>query len=244
MRISLGSTILSFTIALAACGGGGGDESVTQRPVGLWNGVTSTNRAAIALTLSDGTYWLLYSGVGSPSIAGGFIYGHSISSNRTFTSNDMRDFNFEGQGVLFGSVDGSYVPGTSIQGFASYAGGTGIGFGATYDASNERRASLDEIAGNYSGTASVLTSRQVASVSIGADGAVTGSSSGCSVSGSVAPRVDAFAYDLQLNFGPAPCFFAGQRFTGIAVFNPATKQLTAASPNAARSEGWLFSGSR
>lgn len=244
MRTSLRSVILSSAIALTACGGGGDDKSVTERPVGLWNGTTSNNRAATALTLSDGTYWLIYSAVGSPSAAGGIIYGHSISSNRQFTSSDMRDFNFEGQGVLFGELNGSYVAGTNIQGIASYAGGSGIAFAAAYDASNERRASLGEIAGSYSGTVSVLTSTQAATLVITSDGAVTGTSSGCSVTGSVLPRTDAFAYDLQLTFGAAPCYFAGQSFSGIAVFNPANRQLIAASPNAAKSDGYLFFGSR
>ncbi len=243
MRIEPRLLAIAMVIATAGCGGGGNDEPPTSRPVGLWNGTTSTNRTATFLTLSDGTFWGLYSAVGNPAVLGGVIQGHSSSSSMAFTSNDARDFNFEGSGVSFGNLNGNYVPKTNIQGVATYSSGTQIGFAGTYDASNERSPSLAEIAGTYSGQ--VLLSvgpRQSGSVTVASNGAMSGSANGCAVSGSVAPRTDAYAYDFSLRFGAAPCYFANQTFTGIAVFNPATNQLIAASPNAGRSDGILFVG--
>ena len=249
MRIRGRALIAAATMALSmvGCGGGGDDVEAGPGPVGLWNGTTNettngttTSRPATALTLGDGTYWLLYSG-----LPGGFVQGHlSSSSSMAFSSSDMRDFNFEGTGVTFGSLTGFYVPRTSIQVGAAYSDGTQRGFSGTYDASNERRASLTELAGTYSGQVVLSSGGQSGSVTVGPDGAVVGSAGGCTVTGSAAARTDAYAYNLALRFGPAPCYFAGQSFTGIAVFDPGTNQLIAASPNAARSDGILFVGTK
>ena len=255
MRIRGRALIAAATMALSmvGCGGGGDDVAAGPGPVGLWNGTTNettngttTSRPATALTLGDGTYWLLYSGLpGGSVLPGGFVQGHlSSSSSMAFSSSDMRDFNFEDTGVTFGSLTGVYVPRTSIQVGAAYSDGTQRGFSGTYDALNERRASLTELAGTYTGQVLLSSGDQSGSVTIGTDGAVVGNAGGCAVTGRATARTDAYAYSLALRFGPAPCYFAGQSFTGIAVFDPGTNQLIAASPNAARSDGILFVGTK
>lgn len=252
MRIELRSLGIAMALAMSGCGGGGDDAPSTSRPVGLWNGTSSTfdssgtqiTRKATALTLSDGTYWVLYSTAGDPNLLAGMVQGHSSSSNMSFSSNDARDFNFEGLGVSFGSVNGSYVPKTSLQGVFAYSSGNKQFFQGTYDASNERSPSLAEIAGAYSGQVALSSGTQSGNVTVTSDGAVSGSANGCAVSGSVTPRVDAYAYDVSLRFGAAPCIFAGQAFVGIAVFDPATNQLIVGSPDAGRSDGLLFVGSK
>src|SRR5687767_7309111 len=84
---------------VAACGGGGDSDSGQSGPSaaqGLYVGTTSNGRAATGLVLSDGTYYVLYSSVGSPSLIGGVFQGASSASGGTWSSTNGRDFNIEG----------------------------------------------------------------------------------------------------------------------------------------------------
>ena len=52
------------------------------------------------------------------------------------------------------------------------------------------------------------------------------------------------AYNVAIRFGAAPCFFANQSMSGIAYFDAPTKRLYAAAPNAGRTDGILFLGTK
>ena len=239
--------VLAVTSLVAACGGGGGSGSSTAGPSvaqGLWVGSTTSNRTATALVLSDGSYYVLYSSIGNPAVIAGVVQGSSTAAAGVLSSGDAKDFNLEGAGVLTATLSGTYTPKQAISGTVSYAAGAPTTFSGTYDPSYETPPSLAAIAGTYSGSVAFSLGTQSAVVSVSSSGGITGGANGCSINGSALPRADANAYNVSLTFGPAPCFFAGQTFNGIGYFNATTKRLYAAAPNAARTDGVLFVGTK
>ena len=116
--------VFGVTVAammMAGCGGGG-DSSPTSSattstntsttttpptttpPVagsaeGLWTGITNLNRSLTGLVLSDGSYYVLYSGINNPNSIAGVVQGTGTSNSGVFTSSNAKDFNLEGLGV-------------------------------------------------------------------------------------------------------------------------------------------------
>lgn len=249
--------LCSFVAAalLAGCGGGGGSSSDTTgtatapaslqaSAAGLWSGTTDTNRSVTGLVFPDGTYYVLYSVAGAPSTIAGVVQGTGSVNGSTFSSTNGRDFNLEGAAVVPVNVSASVTTKTSFTGNVAYSSGT-IKFTSTYNADFEREATITAVAGTYSGRVASSQGVENAAVTVSTTGAVSGTGvGGCTVSGSVSSRTDGNAYNVTLTFGPAPCFFAGQTFTGIAYYDAGAKRLYAAAPNSARSDGVLFVGSK
>jgi hypothetical protein len=232
---------------VAGCGGGGGDSDpppvAATSAEGLYSGTTTSGRAVTGLVLDDGTYYVLYSPVGSSTAIAGVVQGTGTSNAGTFSSGNARDFNLEGLGVLAGTVSASYVAKQSFNGTVSYSAGGTTSFSSTYDANYEAVPSLAALAGTFAGQVASSAGNENATVTISSAGAISGSgASGCAVSGSVSPRTRGNAFNVSLTFGGAPCLFANQTLTGIAYFNATTKQLYAAAPNAGRTDGVLLVG--
>ncbi len=247
MRLLL-SALAASTFLVACGGGGGGDEpppaTAAKSATGLWTGTTNTNRAVTGLVLGDGTYYVLYSVAGSPSVIGGVVQGTGSVSGSTFASTNGRDFNLEGAGVMPVNVTATVDTKQSFSGAVAYANGPTT-FSSTYDRDFEGTPSLAAIAGTYTGNVALSVGVQNASVTVSSTGAISGgstSSGGCSITGAATPRSDANAYNVSLTFGAAPCYFAGQTFNGVAYYNAAAKRLYAAAPNGARTDGVLFVG--
>lgn len=241
---------IAAAVIVCACGGGGDDagsaptSSGISKAQGLWVGTTNTNRTAVGLFFSDGTYYVLYTVAGNPAVIAGVTQGHSSTTDTAFTSSDGRDFNFEGLGVLSGSLSGTYVAKQSVSGTIAYASGGQVTFTANYDATYEQQPTYAAIAGTYTGQVASPVGVQSATFTVAGNGVFSGSSSGCSATGSISPRHDGNAYDATVTFGPSPCVFAGQTFSGAAYYNATTKRIYAAAPNAARTSGVLFVGTK
>src|ERR1700690_51299 len=105
MKLITFSALSIISIAATGCGGGSSASvsvappNVTTIPDGLYNGKTSNGRPITGLILDDGNYYVLYSGINNPSVIGGFVQGNGTVLNGKFTSNNGKDFSFEGQGV-------------------------------------------------------------------------------------------------------------------------------------------------
>lgn len=234
---------------VVGCGGGSDDplEGWGEPPPpanasGLWVGKTNTDRTLTGLVLSNGTYYVLYSVAGDPSLIAGLVQGTGSVSGSSFTSSDARDFNLEGAGVQSARLSAAVSTKQSLNGVITYSSSS-VSFTSTYDSRFELTPTLEAVAGTYSGQ--VATSRGVedASVTISSTGAISGSGgSSCAVSGSVVPRTDGNVYDVSVTFGSAPCHFAGQTLQGIAYLDAPSKSLFAAAPNSARNDGFLFVG--
>ena len=240
--------LAAASVLVAGCGGGGGDSAppppaAATSAEGLYSGTTTTGRTVTGLVLDDGTYYVLYSSVGSSTAIAGVVQGTGTSNAGTFSSSNARDFNLEGLGVLSASVSASYVARQSLNGTVSYSAGGITSFSSTYDAGYDAVPSLTTLAGTFSGQVASSAGAENATVTLSAAGAISGSgASGCAVSGSAAPRARGNVFNISLTFGGAPCLFANQTLSGIAYFDAAAKRLYAAAPNAGRTDGVLFVG--
>jgi hypothetical protein len=150
---------------------------------------------------------------------------------------------------LTGTVTATFTPASAVSG--SMAGGGSVRpfngtylTGSTYDYS--AGASLASIAGAWSLSG---TDGSTATVSIGAAGAVTGTSSGCNFSGRLTPRANGKnVFDVTLANGPAPCAAPGATSTGVAVSyliaGTALRQLVVVGTDASRTSGAAYFGTR
>lgn len=239
------AAVASSLVGLVGCGGGGSGDQPGGAPTaqGLYIGSTNTNRVATALVLSDGSTYVLYSAVGNPNVIAGVGLATVSTSASEFRGQDGRDFNFEGLGVLNATFAGTYVAKRSISGAVFYPHSSVV-FGGTYSSDYEVKPSLATIAGTYTGQVASPAGVQSATFTIANTGTVSGSASGCVATGQFVPRADGNAYNATITFGAAPCIFAGQTFSGIGYYNSATRRMYAAAPNAERTAGVLFAGTK
>jgi hypothetical protein len=212
--------------------------------VGLWEGTTSTNRTLTGLVLPDGTYYVFYSKVATPSVIGGVTQGAGSTLGSSFSSSNAMDFNGEGLGTTAGTVSASIVTRQSLNGSIGYASGQPVVFTAAYRVQFEATPTLAAVAGIYVGQALLATGPQNTTISVSSTGAISSNSNGCSMTGSAVPRSDANAYNVTLTFGPSPCLFATQTTSGLAYFDATTKRLIAATPNSTRSAALVFFGTK
>lgn len=216
----------------------------TSSAVGLWRGMTSTNRTVTGLVFSNGSYYVFYSKAAAPSIIGGVVQGTGSTLGASFASSNAKDFNNEGLGVVAATVSASIQTKVSLNGSISYASGQSTTFTSAYGIQFETTPTLSAVAGTYTGQAGLASGLQTMVISVSATGAISSSSNGCSTTGTSTARSDANAYDVVLTFGPAPCTFAGQTVLGLAYFDAGTKRLYAATPNTARTAALVFFGTK
>lgn len=257
-----------FLTGLAACGGGGGNPgtcmasaltcaadrgqgggSGTSTPpasvVGLWRGTTSNGRTAYSVVLPDGALWAIYSAVGKPTVIAGAAEGTYTASGTTLTSSDARDFNFEGLGISSATVTATEVPGASIAGTVAYPSGTKVTFTGTFDASFITSARTTDAAGTYKGTAAVAAGSDAVTLTVDANGGVTGTTAhSCAFAGTAAPLLTVNAFALSITFAGSTCSNGTATVTGVAVFDAASGQAVAAALNSARTDGFLFIGQK
>ena len=239
---------LAFSTAfLAACGGGndGANEDVTSaNPTGIWTGSTSTDRSVTGVVLGDGSYYLFYSRVGAPEAIAGVVQGSGSTSGSTFSSVDGKDFHFDSSEVLDATVLATVSTQQAFNGTISYTlSSQSRQLTTTYSSLSNTPASLNTVQGTYSGRVVTSAGAESAALNVTSDGTFSGTGeSGCAVSGSVTPRSDVNAYNISVSFGPVPCLFANQTFSGVALLEG--NLLRAAAPNNARTDGILFVGNR
>ena len=237
-----------FLVAACGGGGGGGGDDFESEPTaarGFYVGTTNTGRAVEAVVLSNGTYWAIYSTVANDNVVAGVLQGRGSTSGTSFTSSNGRDFNLEGLEILPFSLDATFAEMASLSGTADYTGPTGnVTFSAVYDDSFELTPSLATVATSYSGTAASSAGAESATFTITSGGAISGSgSSGCTFSGTVAPRTDGNVYDITVKFNGGPCVNGTETIKGIAVYDATAEVLTAAALNGDRDDGVIFVGS-
>ena len=206
---------------------------------GLWAGSTNTGALLLGIVLDDATFYIVY--VTPAQI--GLIQGNATYSNGQFTSSNAIDINFTGLGVTSSSISGSFVPQSSLNGMITLASQPAT-FSATYDPDYWEPASLAEAAGSYSGYAATSASTIFANFTLGADGAFSGTSPGCSFAGRITPRGSVNVFDLSVTFQGGMCSFGTSTLTGIAFYDVGSNELLAMAPNAARTDGFVAIGTR
>jgi hypothetical protein len=76
----------------------------------LWNGTTTgPSRTISGVVTKEGSYWLLYSQAGNSTIASGFYAGLGASTDGSFPSSNLREFNFESSGAAQGTLTSTYT---------------------------------------------------------------------------------------------------------------------------------------
>lgn len=247
-------SIIFLVQFLAACGGGGGGgDSAPIQPAtvqdenaeGLWVGQTNTNRNVSGLVLDDGQIYILYSVTDDPSIIAGFIHGDSTVNGDTFSSNNLKDYNFEGLGVLSASTSATISEKISLEGNVSYSDGGVVSFSSSYDSAYDLTPSVSDVAGNYSGWVAVIGGLELANLSIDGAGNISAiAEGGCNASGVIYERGSGNAYNVSITFGVSPCSMANDTLTGIAYFDVENNVIYVAAPNDSRTNAGLFVGSK
>ena len=246
--------VSAVVFTLGACGGGGGDSTSpapsATKAEGVYSGTLtgSTSSAFKLLVLENDEYWGVY-GADSASafLVAGFIQGQGTSNNGSFTSSNLKDFGTAPPAS--GTLTATYVVNTSISGTAVAPAGT-VTFSGTPITSSTYNynapADLANIAGTWSLTALDLSN---VALTVATTGAFTGSSGGCSFTGTFTPRTSGKnVFNFTLTFGAAPCALPNQTGTGIALSyllsNGTTRQLIVVGTNAERTSGTMLIGTR
>ena len=247
--------IAASAAVLAGCGGGGDDSSFTPpapaptpavSAEGIWAGKSSANRDITGIVLNDGTYYVMYTVVGVPTVLDGVIQGTGKINGASFASTDGRDFNFSTASVQGLSVSATPQTKQTLNGSLAYISpASTLTFTSAYSADYEKTPTLASITGRYTGQSALLGNVENQSITIAADGSLTATgASGCITTGKATPRASGNDYDLSITFGAAPCLFSTQTFKGVAYFDPASKRLYAASLNTGRTQIAVFLGTK
>lgn len=200
---------------------------------GAYLGTTSNSETFEAIILPDNSLYGLYGTTsGNTFSVAGLIRGSGSVSGGTYTGS-ITDYSPSGSmysGTFSATMGSSGITGTvqdsavgtltftaSSIPTAQYNFGTG--------------ASLSSITGTWNGQ---LFGGVSASVVVSSNGIFSGSTQGCSYSGTITPDASGKNYfDFSITYGGSPCLLANQTQTGIAVeyllSDNVTKQLVAAA---------------
>ncbi len=249
--VACGSFANCFNSGFApvACGGEYGESDVSSLPLstaisaeGRWTGTISTGRAVAGLVLEDGSYWLFYTAVGTPTVLAGLIQGIGTSHSGSFGSSNTRDFNLEGAGIRAATMTGSYVPNKSFQGTIAYVNGDTENFTSTYDADSELAPNVTQVAGIYAG---LRTDQHTITVTVDSVGTLSGhGSDGCTVAGTLSSLTQGNVFHTSLTFDDGSCRQGPVTLTGVAFYDIATQRLYIAALNKARTTSYLFLGAK
>jgi hypothetical protein len=222
--------IITFVLCattLVGCGGGGGSSSSTSsgssnstpgQAQGVYQGTSSTGFTFESIVLPDDTVYALYGTIsGSTLFISGLVTGQGASRNGTFSAT-LTDF-FQSNTGIPATMNASYVVGTSFSGSLTESG-QNISFTGTPLASTtytyNRAAATSEIVGTWNGR---MLDGTAATITINANGSLTGTNAGCSFSGTLSPDTSGKNFfRLSVTFANSGfCLLPGQTGSGIAV---------------------------
>lgn len=245
-----------LTFMLAGCGGGGG-SGTAQVPIvpatttaeGVYSGTISNGKSHNALVLENDQVYMMYGTMVNGSLmVSGFIQGNGKSNNGSFSATDMREYRASAGTSPNFTLSATYVKNTSFSGTTS-DGTTTISFtggplqNSLYNYNTA--ANVANIVGAW--TITDLAGRPVA-LNIATSGSFTGSTSGCTFTGTIKPRASGKnVFDAVATFGAAPCLLPGQTVSGIALEYPLAnggRQLIIAGTDALRNNGAAYLGAR
>lgn len=221
-------------LALASCGGG-------DPYAGLWSGSMDSSREVNAIVLGDGSYYMLYSRPGLPTEVAGLVAGVADFHGARLAS-DAVDYNWERMFTPARPValSAQISPRMSVDG--SIEGSRN--FHLRFDKDLDGDARLADLVGAFDGNAMFALGTRPGTFTVTASGQVSTNINGCPITGQVAPRSDANAFDLTLTFGGYPCVFPGAVFQGVAVYRDDQRRLDAAVINAPFKQAIAFIGTK
>lgn len=226
----LGAALLAAA-ALTGCGGGGSQGasgSPTATAEGVYQGTTSTGLSFDALILGDGSVWSIYGNQFNGGLQVTGLFTGSGSSTSTTYLATTEDYPAPGSSAIAGTLDATYVAGSTLSGTITESGQTtsisgAVPVASTYDYLTP--ATSTAVSGTWSGN---LLDGETATISVSSSGSLSGTSSrGCTFTGSITPRPGGKnVYNVTLSFGGSPCFAAGTSANGIALLYPVSGGLT------------------
>jgi len=193
---------------------------------------TISNRLGGMIVLDTGRYYMLYADALHPEFVAGVLVGDMAigAGGATFTSANLRDYNFETMNRFYGNLAGTFTPKGHIEGTAT-SGTAAVGYAGTYSDAYEQPATQPAVAGAYSGRVGTRFGVEGMALKVQASGALEGSSqTGCNISGALTPRDGRTAiYNLQVTFGSG-CKLAGTSYSGHAVLTRGNLLRAVAGP--------------
>lgn len=229
---------------------------------GLWTG-TMAGRTVKGAVLDDGTYWFLYSAVGTPTLMQGTLQGNGSTSNGTFASLNGLDFNNEFEEKFDVTVTGPYVMQQDLSGTVTYQGGGQLTFTSTFNSENSVTPIITNVAGIYSGSVfgfpHTMTVSPTGTITVttppntgyttGVSVDVSGIELGCDFTGTLTPRSQGGnMYDIVLTPSANAVFCPSGSsgiFTGVAFFDDTNnKRIYVLALNSSRNRVFPFTGTR
>jgi hypothetical protein len=264
MRLAEKVSILVVSAALAGCGGGGdgansapvivdGSTVNTTAPLGngegVYEGSLSNGKVHDTIVLEDDSYYSFYGVVtNNVIVVQGSFQGTGTGLNGSFSSADLRDYRADGT-TGSGNLSATYTATPTFNGSVVEGSQSAVTFtGAALSATNYVYASapvFSNIVGNWPLTS---VTGVTTNVTIAADNTFSGSSAGCSFSGTIAPRPSGKnIYNFSMTFGGAPCASPNQTASGIAldfVVSNGRRQLLMVGADSTRTNGTVLIGTR
>jgi hypothetical protein len=232
-------------------GSGGGGGNTAGQVQGIYSGTVSSGYTFTTIVLPNDKFYAVYGTVTGKTLSlFGLVAGQGTSSGGTYTAS-VTDYFYTGA-VNSGSINAKYGTGDlngSLTENVTALTFTGTALPPTspfdYGTLFDDPASLSAISGTWTGT---LLDGMTITATISSSGSVTGSSSGCSFTGAVAPDSSKLNFfNVSLTFGGSPCAFQNQTATGVGVeyllSDGITHQLLAAV-TAGTSTGTVFAAAR
>jgi hypothetical protein len=180
---------------------------------------------------------------GDPAIIEGVLQGDSNAQDGALISSNAKDFNVERPvtPVLNATINGSYTTKQSLSG--SYQSNVQGTFTTTYDSDYELAPDITAVAGTYTGP---VAQNETVNVTVSAAGGISGiSNTGCRFTGSVVPRTHGNVFDVTITFGGQPtCSNGTNTVNGVGLYYAGTKKLYSAAFNSARTNGFVFLGTK
>ncbi|NML47344.1 hypothetical protein HHL11_26585 [Ramlibacter sp. G-1-2-2] len=217
-RIAVVIAAVTVSLGLSSCGGGGADA-------GIWEGTLDGNRPVLSIVLGDGTYYMKYAGAGGT--LGGLVVGTGDLNGNRYTSSDGVDYHFAypPQAPSPATITGK------LKGFTVLDGAMNTTpLSLKHQRQFDPDGKLRDLAGSYPGTVTFSLGLRTTTFVVTADGNLSTTLNGCTITGHVVPRWDD-AFDLSVTFGGAPCVFPGAVFSGALVYSHDLQQLDAALVN-------------
>jgi len=168
--------------------------------------------------------------------------GYTASVTDFFYTGSVKSGTFSASDFTGASLDGTLAEDGTV---TTFTGTSVLGSVWDYGTTFQTTASLSSISGTWTGT---LLDGIMTTVTISSTGSVTGSSSGCSFTGTVMPDSSKENFfDVSLTFGGSPCAFPNQTANGIGVeyllSDGVTNQLLVAG-TVGNSAGTVFAAER
>ncbi len=220
LLISCGASYNSNVSGGSGSSGGGGGVT-TGGDEGVYSGVASSGYTYWTIILPNDKLFGIYATAnGNQLLLDGMITGQGTTNSSGYTASvtdifytgSVKSGTFSASDFTGASLDGTLAEdGTMTTFYAPSVMGSIWDYGTTF----RSPALLSAISGSWTGT---LLDGMTTTVTISSTGGVTGSSSGCSFTGTVVPDSSKTNFfDVSLTFGGSPCAFPNQTATGIGV---------------------------